>query len=31
MSDQAVLREYLIALGFKVNNLAQSKFQMGVD
>ncbi len=31
MSDQAVLREYLIALGFKVNNLAQTKFQMGVD
>jgi hypothetical protein len=34
MSEQAVLREYLVSLGFKVDNAAQKKFQgnlLGLD
>lgn len=31
MSDQAVLREYLVALGFKVDALARSKFNQGLS
>jgi len=30
MSDQAVLREYLVSLGFKVDALARSKFNQGL-